>query len=339
MNSVTIAEKNYVKAADIARELGYTADYVGQLCRAKKVDAQLVGRSWYVSEDSLRSHKKSRYRNDAVLHKETIAKTLHPTDADDKETFSVAIAQTPSIDTAHYAEQQFYTRAPKKVQSTYFTDENDLIPTPSTVKTGRLRVSLADALDVKIQSKSHEYDFNPTQRPEIQFSGRLAVTDVYDEDEVESEEEGIEQSKAVQKPTNPPQVAVVQKQQQAETKTEGDGITSKIKVKHLRTAKKAPAKKSTLPLEHNIHGVLGMQRARISDRNPLGGTLKVNVPSTKQLPPYSAAPLLVLVSICSVALSFVAVTLQSNMYVQGGTVVSNFTVEVQSLLAAVHAAW
>ncbi len=69
MNSISINNENYVKATDIARELGYTADYVGQLCRAGKVQAELVGRSWYVSEESIRAHKKNRYRSTKTASK------------------------------------------------------------------------------------------------------------------------------------------------------------------------------------------------------------------------------------------------------------------------------
>lgn len=63
MNSLQVDGVKYIKASSIARDLGYTADYIGQLCRAEKVEAKLVGRSWYVSEVSLLDHKKTRYRS------------------------------------------------------------------------------------------------------------------------------------------------------------------------------------------------------------------------------------------------------------------------------------
>jgi hypothetical protein len=49
----------YLSSVRAAEELGYTKDYVGQLARAGKIDAKLIGRSWYVLESSLREHKKS----------------------------------------------------------------------------------------------------------------------------------------------------------------------------------------------------------------------------------------------------------------------------------------
>ncbi len=42
---------------------GYTSDYIGQLCRAKKIDAKVVGRGWYVSEKDLVEHKNSHHQS------------------------------------------------------------------------------------------------------------------------------------------------------------------------------------------------------------------------------------------------------------------------------------
>lgn len=76
METISVNGETYVKASSIARELGYTTDYVGQLCRSGAVEGQIVGRSWYVSEDSLRQHKKSRYRSTAAKSKSLIHKTI-----------------------------------------------------------------------------------------------------------------------------------------------------------------------------------------------------------------------------------------------------------------------
>ena len=56
-NSIEIEGVEYIPAKRAARLVGYSADYVGQLARAGKVHAKLVGRSWYVTEDSIREHK------------------------------------------------------------------------------------------------------------------------------------------------------------------------------------------------------------------------------------------------------------------------------------------
>lgn len=66
----------YVKANSIAKDLGYTSDYVGQLCRGGKIKAQLVGRSWYVHEKSLRAHKTSKHRSAQAKTKQSIKESM-----------------------------------------------------------------------------------------------------------------------------------------------------------------------------------------------------------------------------------------------------------------------
>ena len=61
MDTVNVKGVNYEKASLLAKEFKYTSDYLGQLCRARKVDCQLIGRTWYINRDSLVNHKSSRY--------------------------------------------------------------------------------------------------------------------------------------------------------------------------------------------------------------------------------------------------------------------------------------
>ncbi len=75
MEEISVKGEIYVKTSILAKKLGYTSDYIGQLCRAGAVNAQLVGRSWYVSEESLRQHKKNRYRSNLASTKKEIRKT------------------------------------------------------------------------------------------------------------------------------------------------------------------------------------------------------------------------------------------------------------------------
>jgi hypothetical protein len=110
MERISTNGEVYVKASSIARELGYTADYVGQLCRSGQVDAQLVGRSWFVNEDSIREHKRNRYRSTRTKSKQMLSETL-----------AEAIERSRSIATA--TEQSAHT-APVR----YETDESDVMP-------------------------------------------------------------------------------------------------------------------------------------------------------------------------------------------------------------------
>jgi hypothetical protein len=65
MESVVFDGKEFAKASVLAEKFGYTQDYLGQLCRGKKVDARLVGRAWYINLDSLLSHRTARYKSPA----------------------------------------------------------------------------------------------------------------------------------------------------------------------------------------------------------------------------------------------------------------------------------
>lgn len=57
MDELTFGDKTYVSSKKAAKLTGYAKDYVGQLCREGKVEARLVGRNWYVLEDSIMSHR------------------------------------------------------------------------------------------------------------------------------------------------------------------------------------------------------------------------------------------------------------------------------------------
>lgn len=62
MDSVVFDGVTYVKASIAAKNFRYTSDYIGQLCRAKKVDARLVGRTWFVNLDSIKEHKQNKFK-------------------------------------------------------------------------------------------------------------------------------------------------------------------------------------------------------------------------------------------------------------------------------------
>lgn len=56
-DTLEFSGKKYISSKRAAASFGYTKDYVGQLARAGKIDARLVGRSWYVAEESISAHK------------------------------------------------------------------------------------------------------------------------------------------------------------------------------------------------------------------------------------------------------------------------------------------
>lgn len=76
METLVLNGKSYVKASKAARDLGYTADYVGQLCRGGKVDAHLVGRTWYVDASMLGEHRVEKKRMSRIKAREQVHKSL-----------------------------------------------------------------------------------------------------------------------------------------------------------------------------------------------------------------------------------------------------------------------
>ena len=76
METLHLDGKEYVKAAVAAEKTGYTTDYVGQLCRAGKLDSHLIGRSWYVNIDELGSHRSHAKRAVRVKAREQVRKAI-----------------------------------------------------------------------------------------------------------------------------------------------------------------------------------------------------------------------------------------------------------------------
>ena len=167
METISVGGKEYVKAGVLARELGYTTDYVGQLCRGGKVEAELVGRSWYVEPASLRNHKQSRYRSTVKKSKTEIRKVLVGGETE----------KTPKPNPAVSA--RFYRQATAPTR--YEEDKSDLIPVlkerPDGPVLKRLPVEPADAERLSIRSESADYAITTTDLPEITLSGKVEIAD------------------------------------------------------------------------------------------------------------------------------------------------------------------
>jgi hypothetical protein len=57
MDELTLDNKKYLSSKRAAQVTGYAKDYIGQLCREGRIEARLVGRNWYVLEDSVLEHR------------------------------------------------------------------------------------------------------------------------------------------------------------------------------------------------------------------------------------------------------------------------------------------
>lgn len=58
--------KKYISARRASEISDYASDYVGQLCRAGKLDCRMIGRSWFVTEESIHLHKAAISREEAI---------------------------------------------------------------------------------------------------------------------------------------------------------------------------------------------------------------------------------------------------------------------------------
>ena len=56
-DNLILQDKNYISAKRASELVGYTRDYVGQLSREGKIDSRMVGRSRFISEESILNHK------------------------------------------------------------------------------------------------------------------------------------------------------------------------------------------------------------------------------------------------------------------------------------------
>ncbi len=83
-DTLILEGKTYISARRAAKVMKYAQDYIGQLCRSNKLDCRMVGRSWFVTEESLISH-----RQGTLDGKDALSKSADKT--------SNASIQTPSI--------------------------------------------------------------------------------------------------------------------------------------------------------------------------------------------------------------------------------------------------
>ena len=86
--------KKYISARRASEISGYASDYVGQLCRASKLDCRMVGRSWFVTEESLHLHKAAISREEGQRSR---IENLRGKSEVKVAPSSVAIANTSSV--------------------------------------------------------------------------------------------------------------------------------------------------------------------------------------------------------------------------------------------------
>ncbi len=180
MDTVTVNGKLYKKAAVLAKQFRYTTDYIGQLCRSKKVDCQFVGRSWYVTEASLLAHKDTRYKEVRVDEK-----TIKSNHISVRDTSEISV-RPRLLKTAQKAApaSHFASRLIPR-ESKYFTDETELLPVavkpapaikpilPSTIP-----VVLEEATTIKVKAEKAIEKLDFTDLPTVALKGNLIVKEI-----------------------------------------------------------------------------------------------------------------------------------------------------------------
>jgi hypothetical protein len=66
MDELIFAGNKYISSKRASKLTGYTTDYIGQICRADKIQCRLVGRNWYINEREIERNKK-RFKKEQIL--------------------------------------------------------------------------------------------------------------------------------------------------------------------------------------------------------------------------------------------------------------------------------
>lgn len=170
MNTIEADGKTYIKAADAARAVGYTADYVGQLCRKGSIDARFVGRSWYVKEGELERQKKSKARTNTEKTIKEMERKLEITEEAERKIHKTVYV--PGV-------TPLYRKRILETPISYTTDEGDTVPSPSRI------VEEPETFTPKEETKN-ENESNQTE--DVSASRNTAVDSHVEEVVTETEE-------------------------------------------------------------------------------------------------------------------------------------------------------
>ncbi len=152
MEVLVLDGKNYVKASKAARDLGYTTDYVGQLCRSGQINAHLIGRTWYVDQEQLGTHRVEKKRMSRTKAREQARALIQSTRAQ----------STASQNTS------------RNIPISYENDASPLIP-----ETRKLSIS-SELYTVVPESEEHSMNVIENKGKKILMSGDLKIVDVTD---------------------------------------------------------------------------------------------------------------------------------------------------------------
>lgn len=219
MDTVLFDGKEYVKAAIIAKRFKYTPDYVGQLCRADKVDARLVGRAWYVTLESIQQHRKGKYKKESSVEPKKIEGT--------NNNYLSRVRVEPILNKKVVKLLKQTDTGLKQVPVRYEPDDFSLLPKVAKKAVyQKLPVLPAEAEKVKVK-KGTKKDaiFRPEPIPRVLLSGALSVG------EYETENNSDKGGDSEEKPPEKTQENVVKTRHVGVTEPESEKRSHKVKVR------------------------------------------------------------------------------------------------------------
>jgi len=204
---ISFNNKEYIKASEVAKKFRYTQDYVGQLCRNKKVDARLVGRTWFVVMDSVTEYRKTKHtdRKTKSVNKSKnnpVFINKHP-----RNTKPTPVAAVIRSKTAKNTSAQLHHSLPHytdRVAISYDADQVAMIPVnirPESFKQAEIEQTptrmikeptIKRVIKLNTKSKSNQTKlrvahesrnkakFTAEKIPEISLSGKLKVHEAGD---------------------------------------------------------------------------------------------------------------------------------------------------------------
>ena len=198
METIIDKGKTFVKATALAKKYHYTTDYIGQLCRKDKVEAKLIGRAWFVNEDSLINHKSDRYTatrsTEIIINKSVFSERDNLPVATRLEVRPVLSKTTHRSFSQNQAPvtYNFKTHTADRV-STYSADSSELKPAPLQVVAKRPILPTLPQKPAKIkvildEIAVHRLAFE--ELPEVQLRGKLQI-DSLDEADLFAEVEPV----------------------------------------------------------------------------------------------------------------------------------------------------
>lgn len=181
MDVVTHNGITYKKASAVAKEFKYTTDYIGQLCRAKKIDARLVGRAWYVNPESLTGHKKGRYQSESS-EADTVAIKINKAPLEQPKKYLKRVSIEPVLANKTVKILKHIGNTTREINVKYESDGGSLIPKMIKNTTSvDIKIDLAEGEDLPVVTEKTSIQptiLKPEPLPIVYLKGKLPVTDI-----------------------------------------------------------------------------------------------------------------------------------------------------------------